>query len=113
MALSDSTKEAIYLDNVKVTAICNDNIGAQKLAMNPIFHGRTKHIALRHHYIREVVEFGQVQLSHIASEEMPADFLTTAVPRPKHERCIRLLGITERPSSFSSIVSRGSVKEVP
>ena len=122
MALSDSAKEAIYLqrillelgqDNVKVTTICNDNVGAQKLAMNPIFHGRTKHIALRHHYIREVVKSGQVQLSHIASQEMPADFLSKALTRPKHERCIRLLGITKRPSSFSSFVSRGSVKAVP
>lgn len=33
--------------------INRDNESAVKLGSNPVFHGRTKHNEVRHHYIRE------------------------------------------------------------
>lgn len=36
----------------------NNNVSAQKLATNPVFHARTKRINIRHHFVREVVESG-------------------------------------------------------
>jgi len=101
MALSEAAKEAVYLrrflleldENIDVVRLSNDNFGAQKLATNPRYHARTKHIDIRHHFVREVVEIKVIELDHIASEEMPADVLTKAISKPKHERCIGLLGM--------------------
>lgn len=104
MALGEAAKEAIYLTrflsefgirNPKSVELFNDNLGAQKLAENPLFHGRTKHIDVRHHFVRELVESGSIELKHISTDEMPADVLTKALPKPKHWKCLSLLGIAE------------------
>jgi hypothetical protein len=67
MAPSESTKEAIHLsrflsevlDQPSTTIIFNDNQGAGQLSKNHVFHNRTKHLDIRHHYIREAVERGE------------------------------------------------------
>lgn len=62
MAISDAVKEAVYLRRFidglgfelpTKLKIFNDNNGARKLAENPVFHARTKHIDVRHHYVRK------------------------------------------------------------
>ncbi|KMQ86248.1 retrovirus-related pol polyprotein from transposon tnt 1-94 [Lasius niger] len=101
MALSEAAKEAVHLQcfllelgaiDAGPVKLFNDNVSAQRLAINPVFHARTKHIDIRHQFVREVVESGQVVLGHVASDEMPADVLTKAL-RPKHVRCVDLLGL--------------------
>lgn len=107
MALSEAAKEAIYLRrildelgiNIDKVKLCNDNIGAQRLATNPVFHVRTKHIDIRHHFVREVVDAGLIRLEHVASEEMPADVLTKGLSRPEHETCVGLLGLSGIPGT--------------
>lgn len=46
-----------------------DNKSAIDLARNPVFHGRSKHIDIRYHFIRECVERGEICIKHISSEE--------------------------------------------
>jgi len=58
-----------------------DNKSALKLTKNPEFHGRTKHINIRHHFIRECVERGEITLVWIARKENPADIFTKALPK--------------------------------
>lgn len=65
MGLAEGSKEAIYLRNLlaEITGsnkigsvkLFNDNLGAQRLATNTVFHKRSKHIGVRHHFIRDVV----------------------------------------------------------
>lgn len=102
MGLADATKEGIYLKNflseiglkeMERITIYNDNLGAQKLAENPMYHRRTKHIDLRHHFVRETIQNGDIVIEYLKSEDMTADILTKALPRAKHDRCIRGLGI--------------------
>ncbi|XP_074376598.1 secreted RxLR effector protein 161-like [Apium graveolens] len=46
-----------------------DNKSAIDLAKNPVFHGRSKHIDIRYHFIRECVERGEITTKHIPTEE--------------------------------------------
>jgi hypothetical protein len=72
----------------------NDNQRAQKMAHNPVFHNRTKHIVIRHHFIRYAVKEEKVALENINTEKMIADIMTKALPKVKHYFCMNALGIT-------------------
>ena len=53
----------------KVVTLLIDNILAINIARNPIAHGRSKHIEMRFHYLRELVYEGQLNLGYWRSEE--------------------------------------------
>ena len=46
------------------------------IANNTVFYKRTKHIAVRYHYIRQLINNGLLDLIHIASKDQKADGLT-------------------------------------
>ncbi|XP_076634304.1 LOW QUALITY PROTEIN: uncharacterized protein LOC143348207 [Colletes latitarsis] len=56
--------------------VYNDNASALKLAKNPVYHARTKHVAIRHHFIRDIINEGKIKLKHLCTDEMIADILT-------------------------------------
>nr|GFA77369.1 ribonuclease H-like domain, reverse transcriptase, RNA-dependent DNA polymerase [Tanacetum cinerariifolium] len=60
-----------------------DNISAIALVRNPVFHGRSKHIDIRYHFIQECVENGHINVEHVSEELQRADILTKALPRLK------------------------------
>ena len=71
MALMHAAKEAMWIrqflsffGDMLPTVILGDNQGAMALAVNPAFHACTKHIQVRHHFIRECVESGDIDLEY-------------------------------------------------
>lgn len=70
-----------------------DNKSAIDLAKNPVFHGRSKHIDVRYHFIRECIERGEIVVKHVSSENQRADILTKALPTIRFERMRKLLGV--------------------
>ena len=56
-----------------------DNHGAMKLAQNPITHSRSKHIDIRHQFVRDFVEREVIQLRYITTDQSTADILTKAL----------------------------------
>lgn len=50
-----------------------DNMSAILMNKNPIFHARSKHIELRHHFIREIVEQGEIELKFINTNDQMTD----------------------------------------
>ena len=72
-----------------------DNRSAIDLAKNPVFHGRSKHIDIRYHFIRECVQRGEIVIKHIRTEEQKADVLTKALSIVKFERMCKLLGVKD------------------
>jgi hypothetical protein len=53
-----------------------DNSSAIWLAQNPVFHGRAKHIKVRHHFLRDHVEKGDIVTKHIDTERQLAVIFT-------------------------------------
>lgn len=49
-----------------------DNQSSIKLAKNPVFHKRSKHIAIRYHYTRERIEMGRIGLEFVRTLFMAA-----------------------------------------
>ena len=102
MASADATRQAIWLklllsdfglDHPTPVPILNDNQGAIALSKNPVHHKRSKHIALRHHFLREKVEDKSITLEHVPSAENIANLLTKSLPGPTFEQLRQLLGI--------------------
>ena len=54
----------------------SDNLGAQALAYNPVYHARTKHIELDVHFIRNLISEHELEVQHVPTESQPVDVLT-------------------------------------
>jgi hypothetical protein len=59
----------------KIPLLC-DNESAIKLANNPINHSRTKHIDIRHHFLRDHEAKGDIAIQHVRTENQLADIFT-------------------------------------
>ncbi|CAL8169320.1 unnamed protein product [Prunus armeniaca] len=68
-----NTPTKLYCDNMSIIA----------MTKNPVFHSRSKHIELRHHFIRKLVEDGEIELQFCGTDEQIADVFTKALPREK------------------------------
>jgi uncharacterized beta-barrel protein YwiB (DUF1934 family) len=53
-----------------------DNESVIKLANNPVSHSRTKHIDIRHHFLRDHETKGDIVLSHVSTDKQLADIFT-------------------------------------
>jgi hypothetical protein len=82
MALSSAAQEAIWMSQLLyelkrqplVPAILfEDNQSAICLSKNPQYHGRSRHIDIKHHFIREQVNNGTIDVSYCRTDDMIAD----------------------------------------
>lgn len=90
MAASAAVQEALHMRSLLsslgteqhgATKIYEDNQGCIAMSENAISHRRTKHIAIRYHFIRERVESGEVKLCYVPTEQQLADLLTKPLGR--------------------------------
>jgi hypothetical protein len=79
------------------TIIYCDNSSTIKLSKNPVMHGRSKHIDVRFHFLRELTRDGVVTLLHCRSQEQLADIMTKPLPRVVFEKLRMLMGVCEDP----------------
>ncbi|KAD6118644.1 hypothetical protein E3N88_09915 [Mikania micrantha] len=70
-----------------------DNQSAIALMKNPVFHGRSKHINTRYHFIRECIEREEIKVEHISGKLQKVDILTKALPRQQFLEMRELVGI--------------------
>ena len=70
-----------------------DSTSALAYAKDPKYHGKSKHIDIRFHYIRDMVAHGEVVLRHISTGSMVADPLTKPIARDVFHSHIRSMGL--------------------
>lgn len=104
IALSSSVKEVFWLKQLaeeidnelgKTAKVFCDNQGALKLAETEAFRPRTKHIDIRYHHIRELIEQKVIEIHYLPTEVMIADSLTKEVNSEKHKSCANDMGLTD------------------
>ena len=102
MAMMHHSQQALWMHNFlleigleqSLPAILHvDNNSSIALAQSTQGHSRAKHIDIRHHYIRERVQEGDIDVRHIPSSENLADICTKPLPRAAHSYLINLMGL--------------------
>ncbi|GJV15755.1 retrovirus-related pol polyprotein from transposon TNT 1-94 [Tanacetum coccineum] len=84
----------LYCDNKSFIALCCNNVQ----------HSRSKHIDIRHHFIREQVEKGVVELYFVRTEYQLADIFTKALPKERFEFILPRLGMKcMKPETLKSL----------
>ena len=74
-----------------------DNQSAIDISKNPVQHSRTKHIDIRHHFIRDLVEEKIITLHHIPTENQLANIFTKPLDATRFESLRKSLGISTIP----------------
>ena len=109
IALSQAAQEAIWLKQLNTdlkvessepTTIYEDNQAAICLSKNPQGHGKSKHIDIKYHYIRDQVHNRTIELKYCPTENMVADMLTKGLARERFEKLRASAGLLPQQSSF-------------
>ena len=82
-----------------ITVILCDNQSGICHSENTVFHDQSKHIDIRYHFVRDMVQRGTVRLHHIGTDEQVTDILTKPLGKVKLLTFCEKLGIVEKPYS--------------
>ena len=106
IAACEATKEGVWLQRLVSEVVPDwkppfklmcDNQSAIRLIKNPEFHQRSKHIAVRYHFIRDLYEQGELGIEHLSTDLQLADQLTKALPYPRFSELRGKIGIVDVP----------------
>ncbi|GJV93428.1 putative ribonuclease H-like domain-containing protein [Tanacetum coccineum] len=84
---------ADYGYNIMNTKIFHDNESTICIVKNPVFHSKTKHIEIRHHFIRDSNENKLIQMIKIHTDQNVADLLTKAFDVSRFQYLIASIGM--------------------
>jgi len=76
----------------KVPLNC-DNTSVINLTKNPIQHSKTKHIEIRHHFLRDYFEKGDYEIQFVKTKNQLADLFTKPLARDRFNKLRTKLGI--------------------
>lgn len=106
MSLSSCVQEALWLKQLQESfwphlkneamIIYSDNQSSIKLSGSDGYHSRTKHIDVRHHFVRDKVHGGVIEVRYIQTDVMVADALTKATTHSKLAYCSSKMGLCLR-----------------
>jgi hypothetical protein len=94
IALSVAVREAVWLRKLLTDLFDHemdpiiihcDNQSCVKLSENPVFHDRSKHIEIKYHYIRDMVQRKAVHVQYLPTHEQIADIFTKPLAKTKFE----------------------------
>ena len=102
IALASTAQESLWLQQLvtdlqkvspKPMVLFEDNQSAISMTKNPQFHGRSKHIAIKYHFIREQVSSGKVKLQYCRTNDMVADIMTKGLNGEQFEKLRLMAGV--------------------
>ena len=102
VAGNEADKEVMWMRNLLIEigytlselfTLFMDNNSAISVAKNLTHHSKIKHVDLRLHWLRDVMESGYLFPVHLSIHKMPADLLTKALPRVKVQQFRGMMGL--------------------
>jgi len=102
VAATHAAKEAVWLRRLlgelfksveTPTTLFSDSKSAITLAHDGHYHARTKHINIRYHFIRYIIEAGTIKLVYCPTNDMTTDTLTKVLPSVKAKHFANALGL--------------------
>ena len=109
MSLTSAAQEAIWLnrllaelhrkDTSRPAIVYDDNQSAISMTRNPQFHGRSKHIAIKYHFIRDETKKGTIDVRYCRSSDMIADILTKGLYAEQFMKLREMAGVKELQSN--------------
>ncbi|SJK98300.1 uncharacterized protein ARMOST_01565 [Armillaria ostoyae] len=88
-----SWMEKVRLPQPRPALLYGDNQGAVALTSNTRSHHKVKHINIREHFIRELVQAGDLKVEFIRGDLNPADMFTKLLAQDAHHRYLEALSI--------------------
>ena len=107
IALSVAVREAVWLHKILTdlfdhdmdpTTIHCDNQSCVKLSKNLVFHDRSKHIEIKYHYIRDMVQRKTIHVQYLPTHEQIANIFTKPLAKTKFEYFCERLRLVENVS---------------
>ena len=111
VALSAAVQECMWIQRLLSelgnpphgpTTILEDNQSSIAMARNPQFHGRAKHIDIKHHFVREQVSNGSIKLQYCPTEDMLADVLMKGLAQQRYSTLRERAGIVPQMTSIGT-----------
>ena len=120
-ALASAATDLVWIQNLlaeigvhcssKIPLIWSDNMGAQALACNPVYHARTKHIELDVHFVCNLISNQKLEVRYVPTELQPANLLTKALPQARFMMLHRKLTMSDSMPSLRGPVDQDSDAE--
>ena len=97
MSLTLATPEAIWINSLlselklqkeapKPVIVYKDNQSAICVTKNPQFHGRSKHVDIKYHFVRDEARKGTIVIQYCRTEDMVADIMTKGLTAERFEK---------------------------
>ena len=86
-AMAEAIKEILWFINIltemgitfETPILYVDNQGAIALSQNPVNHQRTKHIDIKWHFIRTIIQTGKIRIKYVGTDQNISDIFTKAL----------------------------------
>ena len=104
IAAASASTQALWLSRllgellgskVDVVELKVDSKSDLALAKNPVFHGRSKHIRIKYHFIRDCLEDGSIKADHIPTTDQLADLLTKSLGKTRFQEMRKRIGLQQ------------------
>lgn len=103
VAASEAARDAIFVKNllkevcgigISLQIFCDNKAVVDILRIGGKNSRKLRHVDMRYHYIRQLVEEKLLTLQHISTEKRLADVLTKACTRVQHQYCVAGMGLS-------------------